>query len=308
MGITRSRKSVPRATDALWSLGLRRLRSCYRRAAESHGTPEAADAWEEFLAAMRGFLFLAALQGSAEIARKVGPVEPKKFADVEGGQIPISPFAAATRYFLKKNPIAWWKRHALSDAAFRMAFWVTGIEKSETLRQMQAEINNGLVGKGAATVQQMKKSVPAAARKLTDQRLETVIRTNAMTALNVGQRYECRQLASHIALIRLDEIHDSRTRGNPDGEYPGEKHPHWQMDGFVAPPGDPVWDFIWPPNGYNCRASTTPLTWAAAEGYGLAKNGKLDFEAIRRHNGRRPWYISAGLYPDRGFTRRRTPI
>src|SRR5262249_30012823 len=108
---------------------------------------------------------------------------------------------------------------------------------------------------------------------------------------------------TQTALWVLHEIHDRRTRGNPGGLYP-DAGPHYQMDGFIEAPSNPVWAAIgWPgPAGFNCRRSVAPMTWATAQQRGFAdESNQLIQSAIDAHNGPRWGYIASGAYPDPGF-------
>lgn len=89
-------------------------------------------------------------------------------------------------------------------------------------------------------------------------RVDNIFRTNIQTAYNVG-RYQ--QLAEDVELFpywQYDAVNDSRTRPT-----------HLAMNGRVWPANHPVWDQWYPPNGFRCRCSVTPLTRGQAERRGL---------------------------------------
>lgn len=146
---------------------------------------------------------------------------------------------------------------------------------------------------------------------MTSARAETVYRTNVAAAYNDAtvDAMSSKAVARWAPLLRLVEIHDSRTRGAPGGVYrpkgksqnPGS---HWQMDGYIATAEDFRRQGLVPPNGFNCRGSLEPVTFDEAEGMGLVKrNGTLDQRALARYNARRQSIIDRGEYPDPGFKR-----
>ncbi len=81
--------------------------------------------------------------------------------------------------------------------------------------------------------------------------LETVFRTNAQTATNVG-RY---QRSMDPVVLRLRPYWQYRTAG--DGDV---RESHAALDGLIAQAGDTVWGTIYPPNGYNCRCLVVTLS------------------------------------------------
>ncbi|MBS9777181.1 MAG: minor capsid protein [Gammaproteobacteria bacterium] len=79
-------------------------------------------------------------------------------------------------------------------------------------------------------------------------RLQRIYRTNMQSA------YSAQQYQHYIANIdnrpywRYDAVGDSRTRPS-----------HSALNGLVYRYDDPFWSSHYPPNGYNCRCSVTPL-------------------------------------------------
>ena len=146
---------------------------------------------------------------------------------------------------------------------------------------------------------------------MTTARLETVYRTNTASAYNeaTADVMDKPAVASWAPLLRLVEIHDSRTRGAPGGVYrrkgdsrnPGS---HWQMDGYIATAADFKRQGLVPPNGFNCRGALTPVTFDEAREMGFVrKDETLDRAALARYNAKRQQIIDRGLYPDPGFKR-----
>lgn len=89
-------------------------------------------------------------------------------------------------------------------------------------------------------------------------RLETIYRTNVQSAYMVG-RYralydnrEARPFWQYVAVM------DSRTRPS-----------HAALHARVFRWDDPIWDHVWPPNGYNCRCRVRALTAGEMRAKGL---------------------------------------
>jgi len=146
---------------------------------------------------------------------------------------------------------------------------------------------------------------------MTSARLETVYRTNTATAYNEAtvETMDSPAVARWAPLVRLVEIHDSRTRGAPGGVYRPKgksKNPgaHWQMDGYIATAADMRSQGLVPPNGFNCRGSLEPVTFDEAKRMGfIRKDESLDRAALARYNAARQRIIDRGDYPDPGFKR-----
>lgn len=146
---------------------------------------------------------------------------------------------------------------------------------------------------------------------MTSARLETVYRTNMASAYNeaTAEVMDKPAVAKWAPLLRLVEIHDSRTRGAPGGVYRPKgksKNPgnHWQMDGYIATAADFKRQGLIPPNGFNCRGSLMPVTFDEARSMGFVRaDESLDRQALARYNARRQEIIDRGLYPDPGFKR-----
>lgn len=81
--------------------------------------------------------------------------------------------------------------------------------------------------------------------------LETVFRTNLMSAYNQGrlQMYNDPELGNFVTGYRYNAILDERVRPA-----------HAAMDGRVYPKSSPIWQTWMPPNGFNCRCTIDPVT------------------------------------------------
>ena len=287
--------------------GERELARRYFAALTAQARGEPAD-WEEFGRILTRVLVLAHLVG------RMGTVNSLRFRVPEGeaafkrGELAqyadepallTGPFVSAVNWFLGKVPSLRRVVDRLLPAARKRAFWVTGIESREALERIQEKLAKPLAAEAGGGMSEFIHS-EAEITGLAEARLETVYRTNTMGALAEGALEQMRspELREGVALIQLNEIQDRRTRGAPGTNNPGK---HWQMDGFVESPDAVVWKRITPPNGFQCRASLSPISWLTAERMGLAKNGVLNQAALDRKNAAKWRIIEAGEYPDPGF-------
>lgn len=291
-----------------------------------------AEHWQRFRRTFGRSLILSHLIGRASLLTNLRlqgvrvpvanpTIQPGEFARY-AEDIVTGPFWEAIDVFRSKIPNLRQVVDRLTPYTKARAFWVSEVESHQAIARVRDYITKSLEGQhpNKAIVKPSGKvtmvvegsradfvdtfNADAATLHLTRNRLQTVFRTNIMGALNEGQFAQIQSpgVQSEVALLMLDEVHDKRTRGNPSGLYP-DASPHFQMDRFVAAPHDPVWNVIRPPNGYNCRASISPVTWERAEEMGLAdaENKRLFLQRIQAYNGKRLEYIASGEYPDKGF-------
>lgn len=225
-------------------------------------------------------------------------------AGITGG-LQLEPFTEAVNAFMSRIPNLRSEVDKMLPEARSLAFWVSDVESREAVASIQAKLGKTMeeiaTREGGGLRDFIDWAQQDEAANLAEARLETVYRTNISTANNAGRFKQLQELDEFIALYRLNEIQDLNTRGNPAGLYP-DAGPHFQMNGFLAATNDIVWEVIWPPNGFNCRATPSPISWTTARRMGLAdENNNLDFEAIAARNGPRRGFIERGEYPDEGF-------
>lgn len=134
--------------------------------------------------------------------------------------------------------------------------------------------------------------------------METQARTALMYSFNSGARDLLQRHPDAIPIFLLTELSDRRVRGNPRGLYP-DAGPHWLFREFAAPANDPIWNRIWPPNGWNCRATARGVSSAEARRRGwLLEDGRPDAAGMKNAYGRQWAALDAGDYPDPGFQTR----
>lgn len=98
-------------------------------------------------------------------------------------------------------------------------------------------------------------------------RLETIFRTNVQGAYMAGRYKGMIEASDSHPYWMYSAIMDGRTRPA-----------HQLLNGRVFRWDDPVWNVIYPPNGYNCRCRVRPLSQAdmTKKGLALSKGGHLD--------------------------------
>lgn len=79
-------------------------------------------------------------------------------------------------------------------------------------------------------------------------RLKTIYQTNLQSAYMAG-RMQAQMAADSFPYLQYVAVLDGRTRPS-----------HRDLDGKVFRKDDPIWQSIYPPNGYNCRCRTRALT------------------------------------------------
>ena len=89
-------------------------------------------------------------------------------------------------------------------------------------------------------------------------RVRTILRTNIQTAYSAGRYRRQRETIDTLPYWRYSAILDSKTRAS-----------HAQMDGVVYRADNPIWQTIYPPNGFNCRCSVRALTEREVRNRGL---------------------------------------
>lgn len=270
---------------------------------------------------------------------------PDTFAADEGGFGPGA-YWKAIQAFKKRIPRSWWEVRRIRAKMRRLAERIAKAESREAIRDLskrlqalQDTLSGSFRVKGATEAQarrirdliaqsMVNQSIPKGLKTgslssfirraqvegiigMTSARLETVYRTNTATAYNeaTAETMDSPAVARWAPLVRLVEIHDSRTRGAPGGVYRPKgksKNPgsHWQMDGYIATAADMRSQGLVPPNGFNCRGSLEPVTFDEAKSMGfIRKDETLDRVALARYNATRQRIIDRGDYPDPGFKR-----
>lgn len=255
-------------------------------------------------------------------------------------------FWEALRGFRKRIPRSWWEVRRIRRQMQRLAERIARAESKDAIRDLakrlealRQTLDGSFRVKGASEAQATRirnllaqaiatsaipkglktGSLSAFIRRaqiegivgMTSARLETVYRTNLASAYNEAtvDAMDSKAVERWSPLVRLVEIHDSRTRGAPGGVYRSKRQSrnpgsHWQMDGYIATAADFKRQGLVPPNGFNCRGSLEPVTFDEARQMGFVrKDETLDRAALGRYNAARQRIIDRGEYPDPGFKR-----
>ena len=174
----------------------------------------------------------------------------------EGFDFEPLPPGEARKFFRRKLPVSDSAFQAM-DARMRLAaFRIAGVEEAALVAAVRDQLDRAITGQ--LTLGQFLKEAPAlfqaaGVTPTSRHHLETMFRTNTLTALGAGKWTEAQdpELADLFPLYRYSAILDDRTRED-----------HAAMHGFTAPSDDPTWGSWWPPNGFNCRCTTVPLSSA----------------------------------------------
>ncbi|ATF92406.1 phage minor head protein [Cedecea neteri] len=176
---------------------------------------------------------------------------------------------AAIRYFEGKHltPTFNWKD--LEDEAHAVQFTVAGILKLDVLNDIhqgltQAMANGttltqfhndlepllqrkGWLGRGLVADEYGE----LAGKKLMPYRLDTIFRTNIQSAYAAGRYQQQMRTVTERPYWEYNAVMDNRTRPM-----------HASLNGRVFAADDPIWQSIYPPNGYRCRCWIRALTRA----------------------------------------------
>lgn len=182
------------------------------------------------------------------------------------------------RYFGNKLDLSAQEYGRLADKYKTLAFTVSGYSDLQILRAFRAKlveaIANGSTLRDFAA--EMDELLEARGYDRQDPwAADNIFRTNLQTAYNAGAYQE--MTAPAVLKARpywmYDAVDDEATRES-----------HRALSGKVWPADDPVWDHIYPPNGYRCRCSVVTLSQRQLERMGLTVE-------------ERP----LGIMPDKGF-------
>lgn len=175
-----------------------------------------------------------------------------------------------------------WK--SVATAVRAGSFSVAGVARAQVLGDIHAALNHAL--QGGQSYADFKRNIRAQLQSagwwgrvaadpgtgevlgkgITPRRLETIFRTNMQSAYMSGRYKGMVEAADSHPYWQYVAILDSRTRPR-----------HRALNGRVFRWDDPVWQVIYPPNGYNCRCRVRPLSQADLdrEGLALSKGGEF---------------------------------
>ncbi|HGC4398105.1 TPA: phage minor head protein, partial [Escherichia coli] len=95
-------------------------------------------------------------------------------------------------------------------------------------------------------------------RQLTPRRLRTIFDTNIQSSYNAGRYQQQMANVADRPYFERVAVMDLHTRPK-----------HAALNGFTARADDPVWAFLYPPDGYHCRCRIRARSASDVEKYGL---------------------------------------
>lgn len=224
----------------------------------------------------------------------------------------------AIRYFEDKGYTIGFNWHDVEARAHATAFTVAGVLKQDVLTDIRQGLSDALAN-GTTLAQFKKDLIPTLQQKgwmgkglvadadgvlegkqLTPRRLDTIFQTNMQAAYNAG-RYE-EQLANVEFRPYWERVAVMDTHTRPA---------HAALNGFTARYDDPVWQFMYPPDGYHCRCRVRARSEGDVKRHGLTiQDGSGMIETVQQAWGpndtrqvqalRNP--LNGQLYtPDAGF-------
>ncbi|WPU22575.1 phage minor head protein [Cedecea neteri] len=213
-------------------------------------------------------------------------------ADVDlGYAIGLKP-EEAIRYFESKGYTMGFNWHDVEARTHATAFTVAGVLKQDVLTDihdaLQAHIANG------GTLRDFERQLtPVLTRKgwladkaklvadedgvlegkqLTPRRLRTIFETNMQVAYGAGRYEEQMANAEFRPIWERVAVMDLRTRPR-----------HAALNGFTARYDDPVWQFMYPPDGYHCRCRIRARSMDDAERLGITvKSWEQDIVTVQQ--------------------------
>lgn len=166
----------------------------------------------------------------------------------------------AIRYFEDKGYTIGFNWHDVEARAHATAFTVAGVLKQDVLEDIRQGLSDSLAN--GKTLAQFKQGLTPLlqqkgwlgnrlvadgdgvleGKQLTPRRLDTIFQTNMQSAYNAGRYEEQMANAEFRPFWERVAVMDLRTRPR-----------HAALNGFTARYDDPVWQFMYPPDGWRCR-------------------------------------------------------
>ena len=182
----------------------------------------------------------------------------------------------AIRYFESKGYTIGFNWHDVEARAHATAFTVAGVLKQDVLQDIHGALSESL--REGKTFDQFKRQLTPVleqkgwmgnglvadedgvlqGKQLTPRRLKTIFETNMQVAYNAGRYEEQMANAEFRPILERIAVMDTHTRPR-----------HAALNGFTARYDDPVWQFMYPPDGYHCRCRVRARTEADVERLGL---------------------------------------
>ena len=160
----------------------------------------------------------------------------------------ILDFKEARKAFAKKVVLTDDEFNQLTDKAKSQAFRVAGVESKRVVSLVNEALQKNFNEKGKWK-EQARQILGDYNYDITGNHLETIYRTNVFQSYSVAQWGEYKLVEKSFPALRYTAVMDNRTRPA-----------HAALNDRVFMQSDPIWGRIYPPNGYNCRCTTIPLS------------------------------------------------
>jgi SPP1 gp7 family putative phage head morphogenesis protein len=193
----------------------------------------------------------------------------------------------AVEYFRAKGyAIGWDWRETLHEAHAK-AFTVAKVMKMDVLHDIRAAVDKA-IAKGDTLSEFKKGLIPTLQKKgwwgevtneqtgetafVNARRLDTIYQTNLQTAYMTGRYRSMMENTADRPYWQYIAVMDGKTR-------PAHRALHGKIFRF----DDPIWSYIYPPNGFRCRCRVRALSAADVKRMGVtveSSAGKLDFVEV----------------------------
>jgi SPP1 gp7 family putative phage head morphogenesis protein len=206
--------------------------------------------------------------------------------------------AKAMAYLQQKGYAITWRWQDLLDHAHDQAFTVAkamrldllsdirgalevALQQGQTLKQFTANLQPTLQAQGWWGQHVIVDSQGTAERVQlgSPRRLRTIYQTNLQSAYMAGRKASMEQTTDTHPYWMYIAVLDGKTRSS-----------HRAMHGQVFRHDDPLWQTVFPPNGFNCRCRVIALSEAAVKRRGLTvqtSEGRLFTETVQTSTDKR---------------------
>lgn len=185
--------------------------------------------------------------------------------------------AEAIAYFESKGYAIGFNWHDVETVAHAKSFTVAGVLKLDVLKDirdgLQSALDNGdtyqefksdllplleqkgWIGKGLVADPQ---TGELQGKQLPPRRLQTIFDTNIQSSYNAGRYVQQMANVADRPYFERVAVMDTHTRPK-----------HASLNGFTAPADDPVWGYLYTPDGYGCRCRIRARSQSDVDKYGL---------------------------------------
>lgn len=183
----------------------------------------------------------------------------------------------AIEYFRAKGYAFSWSWQDLWQEAQAKAFTVAKVMRADVLEDIREHVDRAVAN--GTTLQEFKRNLGGRlaakgwmgsdwvidevsgeiqGKQLTPRRLKTIYQSNTQSAYMAGRYRSMLESVDSHPYWQYIAVLDAHTRPA-----------HRALNGKVFRHDDPIWQTIYPPNGFNCRCRVVPLTAAAVKAMGL---------------------------------------